>query len=119
MPAQVLRQRYRVAERVGHGAVGVVYRALDLATEQPCALKQLLATTPADRLQFEREADLLARLRHPSLPSASDYFVEGGQPLLVMTLIAGPDLGQLLTARGQPFVVPTVLRWMDGLIEHR
>ncbi len=117
MRGRILRDRYHIKHRVGVGATGAVYQAVDVTTRELCAVKQLLATTPAHKHQFEREADLLARLDHPSLPCATDYFVEGDQPLLVMTFVHGPNLGQLVAERGEPFPPATVLRWADQLLD--
>jgi eukaryotic-like serine/threonine-protein kinase len=116
-PGTVVRDRYRVTACIGQGAVGVVYQADDLVAEQPVALKQLLVTTPQQRAGFEREAAILSELDHPALPRASAYFVDSGRPMLVMTLVPGPDLGQLLARRGTPFDVDSVLRWADELLD--
>jgi len=45
---------------------------------------------------FEREARLLASLRHPTLPRVSDHFVASEGQFLVMEYIAGDDLGAML-----------------------
>jgi serine/threonine protein kinase len=116
-PGSVVRDRYRVTACLGQGAVGVVYQARDLVAEQHVALKQLLVTTPQQRAGFDREAAILSELNHPALPRASAYFVDSGRPLLVMTLVPGPDLGQLLARRGKPFDLDSVLRWADELLE--
>jgi eukaryotic-like serine/threonine-protein kinase len=116
-PGTLIRDRYRVTHSVGQGAVGVVYRACDLMSDRHVALKHLLVTTPQERASFEREAAILSDLGHPTLPTASDYFVESGWPLLVMTLIPGPDVGQLLVERGVPFDIGSVLRWTDELLD--
>ena len=117
VPGRVVRDRYRVTGKVGQGAVGFVYRACDLIDEQHVALKHLVATTPREQVAFEREAAILSSLAHPWLPTASDYFVESGRPLLVMKLVPGPDLGQLLAARAEPFDLSSVLRWADDLLD--
>ena len=116
-PDTVVRDRYRVTACVGQGAVGVVYQARDLVAEQDVALKQLLVTTPQLQASFEREAAILSDLNHPTLPRASAYFVDSGRPMLVMTLVPGPDLGQLLARHGKPLDLDSVLCWADELLD--
>jgi serine/threonine protein kinase len=82
------------------------------------ALKQTLvgANTPA-REAFQREAALLANLRHPSLPKVMDYFSEGDGEFLVMEYIAGHDLAELLEQQQSPFPQDQVLVWADELLK--
>ena len=83
---QILANRYRLVLLVGQGAMGAVYDAEDLVFNRRVALKQMqYAPEATDRVieqtraQFEREAKILATLRHPNLPRVSDYFTAGDQ----------------------------------------
>lgn len=84
--------------------MGAVYKAEDLRlTGRLCAVKEILPDMggqPADiaqmQDQFYREASILARLDHPSLPKVSDYFTENGRELLVMDYVPGRDLKDLV-----------------------
>jgi eukaryotic-like serine/threonine-protein kinase len=61
---------YAIRERLGHGGMGVVYRAWDLTLEREVALKVLpgrLHLEPARRARFLREARAAARLNHPNI----------------------------------------------------
>jgi len=111
----LLRERYALQARIGQGAMGVVYRALDLQTDRTVAVKQLLGGAPP--ASFEREASLLAQLSHARLPTVTDFFVEGEAPFLVMTFVPGPDLAQQLARRARPFVLRTVLEWADDILD--
>lgn len=113
----MLRGRYRVEARIGQGGMGAVYRALDEASGTTVAIKQLLASGPAAQAAFEREADLLAQLSHPSLPTVSDYFVEREAAFVVMTFVPGADLGQQLARHGAPFGLEQVLAWADDVLD--
>lgn len=101
-PASKLRSRYRIAEVVGQGGMGSIYRAEDLRLKgRSCAIKEIQVdpTLSTDqqlqaREQFEREAVVLARLDHPNLPKVSDYFSEGTRDYLVMDFVPGEDLRQ-------------------------
>ncbi|NJL53823.1 serine/threonine protein kinase [bacterium] len=94
----LLQERYVVREQVGEGGFGVVYRASDNRLDQDVAIKELTitATPAASHTQaldlFEREAKLLARLNHPTLPRVIDYFSIDQVYYLVMDFIAGTDL---------------------------
>jgi serine/threonine protein kinase len=116
-PKTVLQERYRVVRLIGRGGMGAVYEATDLRLKIPVALKHTLVSSTQFRKAFQREALLLARLRHPTLPVVTDYFVEGEAQFLVMQYMPGPDLAALHTKRGEPFLPETVLDWADQLLE--
>ena len=100
----VLRDRYEIAELVGQGGMGAVYKADDLRLNgRVCAVKEVLpelfgspGMEEQTHDQFYREASTLARLDHPNLPKVSDYFSEHGREYLVMDFVPGRDLRQLL-----------------------
>jgi len=117
MSGSELAKRYRVLDRIGQGAVGAVYRALDLERHETVALKFLLSTDPAARTRFKHEAELLARLRHASIPSVTDMLGHADQPVLVMRYVPGRDLAERLARHGCPFPVRTVLEWADQLLD--
>lgn len=90
--------KYRLLEKLGEGAMGAVYRALD-AAGQPCAVKMMHAQAVADpalRTRFEREARALFSLRHPNVLEVRDYGVESGLPYLVMELLSGRTLEETI-----------------------
>jgi serine/threonine protein kinase len=86
----LLSGRYRIKREIGRGGMGAVYEAVDERLHNIVAVKQMLAT--ANRRAFEREARLLAALRHSGLPVVIDYFTEGDAHYLVMQYIDGEDL---------------------------
>ncbi|HEX5736046.1 MAG TPA: serine/threonine-protein kinase [Blastocatellia bacterium] len=118
----MLQARYRIEHLVARSGMGAVYRATDLRFGNTVALKQVLAADHSVRddihQAFEREARLLNKLRHPSLPVVHDYFEtgEGGQ-YLVMQFIEGDDLGQMLRLKSQPFPIVQVSQWADELLD--
>lgn len=100
-PGQVLQQRYRIDALLGEGGMGAVYRALDLSLNLPVAIKENRMATPEAQRQFGREAEILARLRHPNLPRVADHFSIPGQgQYLVMDFVEGEDLQEILTRQG-------------------
>ena len=112
----VLQGRYRVIRPLGRGGMGAVYEAADMRLSRNVALKQTLVETDELRRAFEREARLLANLRHPALPKVLDHFGEGDGLFLVMEYIPGEDLGRMLEREGRPFSTDEVLGWADQLL---
>ncbi len=97
----LLRQdRYRVVRIIGHGGMGAVYEVIDETLHSRLALKQFMRTEPALRLAFEREASLLANLRHTALPRVVDRFPEADSEFLVMDYIEGDTLLDLVNHTG-------------------
>ncbi|RRR74590.1 MAG: hypothetical protein EI684_06685 [Candidatus Viridilinea halotolerans] len=112
-PGTLIHGRYLVQRMVGRGGMGAVYAALDQRLGTTVALKQMLVTGPGTTSAFEREAHLLAGLRHPALPRVIDYFGDDSGQFLVMEFIPGTDLGKMLGSAGQPLPVDDVLNWAD------
>jgi serine/threonine protein kinase len=115
---EILNKRYRIDRQIGKGGYGAVYRAFDLTLKQPCAIKENLSTQPEVQRQFEREALILARLRHPNLPRVIDHFVlaEQGQ-YLVMDFVEGHSLHVLLKSQKEPFSEAEALSWIDQVCQ--
>jgi serine/threonine protein kinase len=98
-----LIDHYRVLELVGRGAMGVVYKALDLNLDRPVAIKVMSAEARNDPdfvERFRQEARVQAALNHPNVALLFDYFVHDGAPLAVMEFIDGESLEQLIRRRG-------------------
>ena len=112
-PGTVLQNRYRIAKLVGQGGFGAVYRGWDIALEQPVAVKENFDSGPESQRQFEREAKLLAGLRHPNLPRVGDHFSVPGQgQYLVMDYVEGKSLAVLLAERGGPLSEAEAVPWV-------
>ena len=81
MPEQLLKQRYLVVEKLGQGGMGIVYKARDLQLgNRFVAIKEMYqGNLNQDAVDaFQREAELLAHLLHPHLPSIHEHFAEAG-----------------------------------------
>ena len=75
--------------------MGVVYVARHPQIPRPLALKRLLASMaePKERARFLREAELLARVRHPNVVAVHDLATApNGDPYLVTDLVEGEAL---------------------------
>jgi serine/threonine protein kinase len=117
LPDTILQNRYRIIGQLGQGGMGTVYAATDERLEATVALKETLFKEDALRMQFEREARLLARLHHPALPKVTDHFIEGEGQFLVMQFIPGEDLEQRFKRAGGGLPQDDVLGWGDQLLD--
>ena len=118
---EVLASRYRVEEEIGHGAMGVVFRARDLRHDRAVALKVLLGA-PSDsavRERFQREIRTVASLAHPHILPLYDSGEVDDAVYFVMPLVEGPTLRDVL-ARGPlaPDRVREVGRQLASALAH-
>jgi formylglycine-generating enzyme required for sulfatase activity/predicted Ser/Thr protein kinase len=113
----VLEGRYRIAALLGEGGMSRVYLADAVRLGVRVALKENLQTDPQSRTQFEREAQILARLSHPNLPRVTDHFadVTTGRQYLVMDYVEGEDLEAMVKRVG---LLPeaTALAWVQQIL---
>jgi serine/threonine protein kinase len=115
---EILHNRYRIIKPLGQGGFGAVYRAEDLNLKVPCALKENLDYWDEALRQFEREALILAGLRHPNLPRVIDYFILPAQgQYLVMDFVEGYNLQEIIERVNQPLVEKQVLVWIDQICD--
>src|SRR6187200_3336780 len=87
--------RYQVVERIGRGAMGVVYRAHDAAMGRDVALKVLTTDVDDDpdiRIRFHREAQAAASLSHPNIITIFDVGEDADRFFIVMELLRGATL---------------------------
>ena len=97
--------------------MGTVYEARALRLNATVALKETHFTDERLRKQFEREAQLLANLRHPALPRVIDHFDEPEGLYLVMDFVEGDDLWEMLKKRDAPFPAADVISWAGQLLD--
>lgn len=127
-PDEVLKDRYIIRQIIGRGGMGSIYLADDnRLVGRQCAIKEVQQdqSVPTElreqgREQFYREASVLARLDHPTLPKVSDFFSEGDRDYLVMDFIAGDDLKTVMDQarkEGRTLPVEEVLSWAKQLAD--
>jgi hypothetical protein len=104
--AGTLVGRYELEVPLGRGAMGEVWRGRDLATRQPVAVKLVQLANIDDQVRvgetiarFRREADTLARLRHPNIISAVEAGRVGSELFMVMQLAEGMSMAAMLRQR--------------------
>jgi TolB-like protein len=98
----ILGGRYRLVEPLGHGAMGVVFRAVDLELGEMIAVKFLETSTPTpERVERLREEARLARkVTHRNVARIYDIGEDGTRWYLTMQLVEGESLRQVLDKRG-------------------
>ncbi|MGQ0542725.1 MAG: protein kinase domain-containing protein [Blastocatellia bacterium] len=114
----LIQNRYLIVHLIGKGGMGEVYLAVDQRLGSAIALKRTYFA--GDEMlgnAFEREARILARMRHPVLPKVSDHFGEGDEQFLVMEHISGDDLSKRIEAANKPFPTSWVMFWADQLLD--
>jgi outer membrane protein assembly factor BamB/tRNA A-37 threonylcarbamoyl transferase component Bud32 len=104
-PGTNLMNRYLIQEVIGVGGMGSVYRARDLHfpnVVKLVAVKEMINQAPDPLVRqtivqnFEREANILATLSHPSIPRIYDYFTLDNRSYLVLEFVNGKDLEVVL-----------------------
>ncbi|MFD7837544.1 protein kinase [Streptomyces sp. NPDC059761] len=112
----VLGDRYTLAERIGGGGMGEVWRADDDVLRRQVAVKVLLPALLDDAsfaARFRREATVLASLSHPGIVDVHDYGesrIDSGEQVayIVMDLVDGRTLTEV-RAQGGPLGVEQAL----------
>jgi serine/threonine protein kinase len=93
----VVAERFVIEQHAGLGGMGDVFRAVDRQTGKRVALKLLRQRTEEHVARFQREARLLAALRHPAIVQ---YVAHGetddGRHYLAMEWLEGEDLATRL-----------------------
>lgn len=110
---------------VSRGGMGAVYRAQDLRfnVKKIVAVKEMInqATDEDTRRtiieNFEREANILATVNHPAIPTIYDYFTLGSRSYLVMEFIHGANLENKLHEAGGPLDEEMVISWGIALCD--
>jgi serine/threonine-protein kinase len=91
--------KYDVEERVGEGAMGVVYRALDPVLKRTVAIKvmgEAFAQNADLRERFLREAQAAGSLQHPNVITIYDFGEVDGHLYIAMEFVEGQDVAELL-----------------------
>jgi len=94
--------RYRLLGELGHGAMGVVYKAEDPLLGRIVAIKTItLVSDAAERIEYEarffQEARAAGGLNHPSLITIHDIGREGDVAYMAMELVDGVELREIMT----------------------
>jgi serine/threonine-protein kinase len=111
--------KYEVLERVGQGAMGIVYKARDPLMRRIVGIKTMsaeIASDPELHDRFYREARSAGNLSHRNIITIYDLGEEERRPFIAMEFLAGEDLKTKLDRRAK-LSLEERLRWMRETME--
>ncbi|HMF13292.1 MAG TPA: serine/threonine-protein kinase, partial [Gemmataceae bacterium] len=95
---------YEILSELGRGAMGVVYKARQIALNRLVALKMLHTswrTNAAQRARFRVEVETIALLQHPNIVQVYDVGTHEGRPFFIMEFLEGGSLADSCQGRPQ------------------
>ncbi|MFF4904361.1 serine/threonine-protein kinase [Streptomyces sp. NPDC001260] len=108
MQGQLVAGRYRLADSIGSGGMGRVWRAHDEVLHRAVAIKELTAALYVSESDRERllartraEARAAARINHSAVVTVHDVLEHDGRPWIVMELVEGYSLADAVKERGR------------------
>jgi tetratricopeptide (TPR) repeat protein len=114
----VFAGRYRLEQRIGAGAMGVVYQAVDQQLGRAVAVKvlrpELVVGAKMDQ-RLAREGQVLATIRHRNVVTVHDSgSAADGRAFLVMEQLHGQSLSQLLRSEAEAKHLPNAADRIAG-----
>ena len=122
MVGRTLEGQYRIDGILGEGAMGVVFRGVNLSMDKAVAIKMMRKETfdtPDAVERFKREARVWSQLNHPAITQVFDFGIQDGMLFLVMELVDGLDLSDVLKQEGalKPLRAITLMRQLAAALE--
>ncbi len=114
VPGEVVQGIYEVLRPLGRGGMAEVWEAFDRSLRRRVALK--VPREPALTEALKREAEALAAVRHPSLPTVYHLVERAGLPCVVMERLYGVSLEEHLRQRAADGAEFQVVEALDILI---
>jgi Protein kinase domain len=120
LSGQTLGGKYLLAELLGEGGFGAVYRGHHLLLDRPQAIKVLhehYFRKPEFRERFLREAKIVAALDHPHIVHIDDFSMDEqeAKTYLVMPFIGGGTFSEILKRLRQPLPVEQVALYLEQI----
>ncbi|HEY9715465.1 MAG TPA: serine/threonine-protein kinase, partial [Chroococcales cyanobacterium] len=107
-----LAGNYEIMEVIGHGGMGVVYKARHALMDRIVAIKMLQANLISDSMsvkRFQQESKAASRISHPHVITVYDFGISPqGQPYIVMDFLQGLSLADVIKNEGQVSVERTI-----------
>jgi len=109
---------YKILEKLGEGAMGVVFKAHDLKLKRNVALKFLpthLVENPQAKTRIIHEAQATAALQHPNIAVVHDFIESEAETVIVIEFIEGETLAQKIELQNQS--LKQILEWTVGIVD--
>ncbi|MEZ6184977.1 MAG: protein kinase [Planctomycetota bacterium] len=113
-------ERYRLEDLLGQGGMGAVYRARDLQSLEPVAVKLLHLPSQRARERMLREIRALAALDHRGIVRVRDAGAHEGSPFVVLDFVQGETLTDRVNREGPctSFVAAELARDLAEALDH-
>ena len=116
---QVIGGRYQVVRLIGRGGMGAIYEVVNTRLGRSFAMKILIGegATDDDVLsRFRREADVIARIKHPNIVEVIDWeALDDGSPCIILEYLQGEDLARRIR-EAAPLPWPVIARIGDHVL---
>jgi formylglycine-generating enzyme required for sulfatase activity/Tfp pilus assembly protein PilF len=104
-PPRAVLPGYQIIGVMGHGGMGVVYKAVQQSLRRVVALKMILAgahSSPEQLTRFRSEAEAVAQLQHTNIIQIHEVGEHEGQPYFSLEYVSGGSLARKLGGAPQP-----------------
>ncbi|HEY5938837.1 MAG TPA: protein kinase [Kofleriaceae bacterium] len=95
---QIIGGRYEIVRLIGRGGMGAIYEVRNTRLGRSFAMKTLIgdaASDPDVLSRFRREADVIARIKHPNIVEVVDWeALDDGSPCMILEYLQGEDLAR-------------------------
>uniref|UniRef100_A0A671VD63 non-specific serine/threonine protein kinase n=1 Tax=Sparus aurata TaxID=8175 RepID=A0A671VD63_SPAAU len=91
------KKKYTRYEKIGQGASGTVYTAIDVSTGQEVAIKQINLQKQPKKELIINEILVMKELKNPNIVNFVDSFLVGDELFVVMEYLAGGSLTDVVT----------------------
>ncbi|MEJ7597978.1 MAG: serine/threonine-protein kinase [Kofleriaceae bacterium] len=116
---QVIGGRYQVVRLIGRGGMGAVYEVVNTRLGRSFAMKILIGEDANDDevlSRFRREADMIARIKHPNIVEVIDWeSLDDGSPCIILEYLQGEDLARRIRDAA-PLPWPAIARFGDHVL---
>ena len=118
-----LPEQFEVISQLGHGGMGVVYKARNKFTDRLVAIKMLPPSIGSDEsyMRFQREAKATSAFSHPNAVALYDFgFCTDQSPYFVMEYVDGESLEDILHYRQKldEELVSSIFRQVCNVLNH-
>lgn len=107
----IIKERYKIYDKVGSGGMATVYIARDLSTYEVVAVKILkdeLTSSPNYIKRFLREAEIVSKMNHENITKVKDFGIDDNRYFIVMEYVEGKTLSQLIEERGKFEIIEAI-----------